>query len=82
MTLKAIIVNGQQKRILAAVELIEAVTTTIRAVAFSTQQAFVTASLRPLAATTTRLAPHFTCSAESKNVYMSKQKVVNLVKLR
>ena len=56
--------NGQLKRFRPAFERVEAVSTTMQAVAFSTQQVTATATVRPVATTTIRLAPHFTCSAE------------------
>ena len=77
MTLKAITMNGHHKRILPTVELFEAVTTTMQGMATSTQRASVTAAaIRPTRTDTVRLAPHFTCSAES--CYESE----NAIKLR
>ena len=57
--------NGQLKRFRPTVERIEADTTTMQAMAISTQQVAATMAILPLAATAVRLAPHFTCSAES-----------------
>ena len=65
MTLKVIILNGHHKRVLPAFEFIEAVTTTLQAMASSTQRATVITPVRPTRTATIRLAPHFTCSAES-----------------
>ena len=65
MTLKEIIMNGQLKRVRPTVEHIEAVTTTVRTMAISSQQVLVTLTIRPVAPTTIQPAPHFTCSAES-----------------
>ena len=76
MTLRVIIRNIQHKRILPTFELSEAGTTSLQAVATSTQRATVTASIRPTRAAPLRLAPHFTCSAES--CYESE----NAIKLR
>ena len=64
MTLKAITMNGHHKRILPTFELVEAVTTTLRAVAASSQRATVMATVLPSRSASIRLAPHFTCSAE------------------
>ena len=65
MTLKEIIGNGQLKRIGPTIERFEAVTTTVPTLAISTQQVTATPAIRPIASTSIRLAPHFTCSAES-----------------
>ena len=65
MILKVITGNGQHKRILPAIERLEAVTTSMQAMVSSTQRATVTDSIRPTGATSIRLAPHFTCSAET-----------------
>lgn len=56
--------NGQLKRFRPAFERVEAVSTTMQAMAISTQQVTAATTLRPLATSTIRLAPHFTCSAE------------------
>ena len=68
--------NGQHKRILPALELFEAVTTAMQTLATSTQRATIAASIRPARSAAIRLAPHFTCSAES--CYESE----NAIKLR
>lgn len=68
--------NRQHKRILPAIELIEAVATAMPTMAPSTQRASVASAIRPARAATVRLAPHFTCSAES--CYESE----NAIKLR
>ena len=76
MTLKVIIWNGQPKRILPTVERIEAVTISVQALVTSTQRSAVTSTIRPTRTASIRLAPHFTCSAES--CYESE----NAIKLR
>ena len=70
--------NGQRKRFLPAFEFLEAFTTsTMQAMATSAQRATVTTTFRSTPRTATfRLAPHFTCSAES--CYESE----NAIKLR
>ena len=70
--------NIQHKRILPTLERIEAFTPTIQALAASPQRAPVTTAIRPpsRSASALRLAPHFTCSAES--CYESE----NAIKLR
>ena len=76
MTLKAITMNGQPKRFLTAVELIEAVATPVQRVTSSAQRASVPTAVRTPRTATFRLVPHFTCSAES--CYESE----NAIKLR
>ena len=68
--------NLQLKRILLTIEFSEAVATTMQVVITSSQRVFVTTILRPLRSASFRLAPHFTCSAES--CYESE----NAIKLR
>ena len=68
--------NGHHKRIIPAVELLEAVSTSMQTVATSTQRATVTSTIQPTRTASFRLAPHFTCSAES--CYESE----NAIKLR
>ena len=58
--------NGQQKRFLPTIERFEAVATTfLRSMAISTRRVTATTSVRPVAPTTIRPAPHFTCNAET-----------------
>ena len=77
MTLKAITMNGHHKRFLPTIERFEAVTATLQTMANSAQRASVTTTaLRTTRASAIRLAPHFTCSAES--CYESE----NAIKLR
>lgn len=69
--------NGQHKRVLTTFEYFEAVTTALPTMATSAQRATVTTTIRSASTTVTfRLAPHFTCSAES--CYESE----NAIKLR
>ena len=63
---------GQRKRILPSFEFFEAVTTTLRTVASSAQRAAVSATFRPTRSATIRLAPHFTCNAETLVAMQSK----------
>ena len=65
MILKEIIMNGQLKRLLPTIERLEAVTTLMLTVAFSTQQVTATTTFRPIATAHIRPAPHFTCNAET-----------------
>ena len=57
--------NGQLKRLRPTIERLEAVATAVRTMAISTQQAIVALAIRPLATTTLRPVPHFTCNAET-----------------